>query len=491
MRLSRLVLPGVVALAACGSPQVEVAFVQMNDVYEIGFVSGDTSRLARVAGRTLALGDSVDAVIPVLAGDFLSPSALNTAQGDGEPLNGVQMVSVLNVLGLRYAAVGNHEFDLGEDVFRTRLAESDFPWLAANLSEEGGVAPLGGVVPWDTIRVSTRRGSFVIGILGVTMPVGADETWVDSSDPVEAAVAVFPEVERNSDVQLALTHVPYRVDQEIARRLPGLELIMGGHEHHAMKLEGGAGSPAITKADSNAETVWTHRIVHDLRSGETTVASTLDTMDARVGARRRVQTFVNEWYLRAAESFQALGFEPARLVADVEELDGLRASVRNGSTELTALIADAMRRCVSRPDVMSAFNSGSIRVDDIVGPGPLTEYDVLRILPFRNRILELDVSGAELRDFLDRGRSERARGTGAWLQLAGPVVGEPGAWLVRGAPIGEGRYRIVVPDFVANGGDGLGLRLTSPGVRLLADRGDMRLAVIGYLRGDPLPSVCD
>ena len=61
-----------------------------------------------------------------LGGDYLSPSAIGTAVVDGQPLAGRQMVDVLNHVGVDWAVLGNHEFDVSEAAFRARLAEEPF-----------------------------------------------------------------------------------------------------------------------------------------------------------------------------------------------------------------------------------------------------------------------------------------------------------------------------------------------------------------------------
>ena len=117
-----------------GDAVVEVTLLQINDVYEITPVEGGRSGgLARVATlRRRLLAENPD-TFTLLAGDFVSPSALGTAKVDGETLAGKQMVSVLNALGLDVATFGNHEFDVKEAQLRERLAESKFRWTSANV----------------------------------------------------------------------------------------------------------------------------------------------------------------------------------------------------------------------------------------------------------------------------------------------------------------------------------------------------------------------
>ncbi|CAF5088330.1 unnamed protein product, partial [Rotaria sp. Silwood1] len=66
---------------------------------------------------------------------------------NGSMLNGKQMIATLNVLGLDYATLGNHEFDLKEISLRRRLNESKFQWIATNVYEVNTTTPFHNVLP--------------------------------------------------------------------------------------------------------------------------------------------------------------------------------------------------------------------------------------------------------------------------------------------------------------------------------------------------------
>src|ERR1041384_6725645 len=97
--LSSIVLFAALAGGCASTPGpssrgvVEVTLLQLNDVYEIGPVEGGKSGgLARGATLGQRLLAETPNTFTLLAGDFVSPSALGTAQVDGQPLAGKQMV---------------------------------------------------------------------------------------------------------------------------------------------------------------------------------------------------------------------------------------------------------------------------------------------------------------------------------------------------------------------------------------------------------------
>ena len=144
--------------------------------------------------------------------------------------------------------------------------------------------------------------------------------------------------------------------------------------------------------------------------------------------------------------------------------------MRNGPTPLTALIADAMRH-EAHTD-MAVFNGGSIRIDDVLPPGAVTQYDVIRVLPFGGKILKATVTGALLSRMLDVGRNNA--GTGGYLQTVGiPEPIDPAA-----------RYTLAISDFLLTGAElNLGfLTRSNPDITDVTELRDIRMAVIDELR---------
>ena len=91
---------------------IEIQFLQLNDVYDIGPGQGDNlGGLARVATIRKELLAKNPNTYTVLAGDFISPSVVGTLKYEGKRIRGKQMVESLNALGLDWVVFGNHEFD--------------------------------------------------------------------------------------------------------------------------------------------------------------------------------------------------------------------------------------------------------------------------------------------------------------------------------------------------------------------------------------------
>ena len=150
---------------------VEITLLQFNDVYEIGPVEGGKSGgLARVATLRQRLLAENPNTFTVLAGDFVSPSALGTAKVDGQSLAGQQMVAVLNAVGLDLATFGNHEFDIKEASAPGPARRIALPLDLGQRDAGERRRPFPGVPPARrSLTAQGPGGSVRIGFVGVTL----------------------------------------------------------------------------------------------------------------------------------------------------------------------------------------------------------------------------------------------------------------------------------------------------------------------------------
>ncbi|MBA2744724.1 MAG: metallophosphoesterase, partial [Flavisolibacter sp.] len=238
--------------------KIEVVFLQVNDVYEIAPLSdgkeGGVARIATLKKQYLAQHPNT---FLVMAGDFLSPSIFHSLQYQGSLVRGKQMVESLNAAGLDIATFGNHEFDIREAELQSRLDESLFKWVSSNTHhiKEGRVWPFtqkGVVVPRTYIMnlVDADGTNARIGLISLTLPFNRAD-YVHYFDPLATAKEMYAVLKDSVDVVIALTHQSIESDIELARAIPDLAIIMGGHEHDNRFVK--EGNVYITKAHANAK----------------------------------------------------------------------------------------------------------------------------------------------------------------------------------------------------------------------------------------------
>jgi 5'-nucleotidase len=482
-RLAAVILvAALLAAPACRRAPAAVTILHLNDVYEIEpLAGGRVGGLARVATvRTGLLKNGP--VLTTLGGDYLSPSAIGTARIDGQPLAGRQMVDVLNGMGLDWATFGNHEFDLSESAFRQRMAEQKFKIVSSNVTDASGRL-FDGSVRSTVVPVRAGGRDLRIGLIGLTIN-STSKAWVKYLPPIDAARSEIAQLRASGpvDAVVALTHLSLAGDEALVAAVEDIDVVVGGHEHENWMLQRGPRLTPIVKADANVRTVAVVTLTFDRAGGRPTVMARLEPIDERVASDPLVEATAREWRTRAFDAFKAQGFSPEAVVATSPlPLDGRESTVRNESGLLTDIIAEAMRREVGQADA-AILNGGSVRIDDELPPGAVTEYDVIRILPFGGPVVNATFDGALLAQLLDIGLANA--GTGGYLQTAG-ITGVPGKWQVGGKPLDRThRYSVAITDFLLTGGEtNLGfLTRTNPGVRDVKEFRDIRQAFITEMK---------
>jgi 5'-nucleotidase len=155
------------------------------------------------------------------------------------------------------------------------------------------------------------------------------------------------------------------------------------------------------------------------------------------------------------------------------------------------IITKAMSAAAPQSAV-SLVNSGSLRLDDQL-TGNITQYDILRTMPFGGKILEADMTGELLERVLTTGRNNK--GVGGYLQLdRASYDASRQTWLINGKPLEKNKtYRVALSDYLLTGMEtNFGfLKPGAPGLVKIYEpdstnkgdvRNDIRMAVNVYLR---------
>lgn len=481
---------------------IDINFIQLNDVYEIAPMdNGKEGGIARVATLKKKYVRENRNSFLVMAGDFLSPSVYNSLKYKGESVRGKQMVEALNAAGLDLAIFGNHEFDIREAELQQRINESAFRWIASNAfhKKNGNIGPFSATgsgnvnnpFPKTLIKTVTDDDGTVarIGFMAITLPFNK-AAYVHYEDPLATAKQLYGQLKDSVDAVIAITHQAIEDDRVLAAEIPGLAFIMGGHEHD-QRFEK-IGEVHISKSLANARSAYVISLRINKKTKSSSVSHKLEFINEQVAADSVTDAVVTKWMNIANESYAALGFKPGTVVADkLAPLDGRETEVRSYPTNLCKLIVSSMQAAAPQADAV-ILNAGSIRVDDMLKM-PVTQYDILRTLPFGGSIKEVDMTGEMLVKVLEAG--VKNKGTGGFLHHNETLVYQNtgGTWSIGGTVINPSRtYRVALTDFLLTGGEAnLGfLKPGTAGIVKVYDAGDLntdpradiRKAVIRYLQ---------
>ncbi|MEQ8701988.1 MAG: bifunctional UDP-sugar hydrolase/5'-nucleotidase [Bauldia litoralis] len=471
----RLALLLLLVPVAGRAETTRITFLHVNDTYRIWPLRGlgGLTTLATLLKRERARAPNA---IFTHGGDLISPSLMSGLT------KGTHMIVLMNRLGLDVAVLGNHEFDFGVEILGKRVAESRFPWLGANVTGTDG-KPLAGLAPMWTRKV----GEVTVGLFGVVTP--QSHQYIRGNVPVRfqevvpaARAAVAALKARGATVLVALTHMEIGEDRALARALPGLHLILGGHDHIPItRIEG---HTLIFKAGSDAE--WLGVVDLDVvrNKGRTRVIPSWRLI-ANYGIKQDPAILaVGKRYEERLK--KTLG---GRIGTTSTPLDSTGAVVRSREAAIGNLIADAIR-ATAKADV-ALINGGGIRGNRRYPAGSvLTARNVLGELPFNNVVMVLAATGAQLRAALEHGLA--GIGEGRFPQVSGmrvtydprrPAGSRIVALTVGGQPVDAGKvYRLATNDFLADGGDGYALFKTLKRLVDAANGPAMTNAVIDFIR---------
>jgi 5'-nucleotidase len=476
--LTLILATSVPTQTAAPSGCVRITILQVNDVYQFMPVErGTQGGLARVSTlRKQIIKDSPNTLF-LFSGDTISPSV------ESIKYKGQQMIDAWNNIGLDYATLGNHEFDFGPDELLKRMKESRFQWIAANVLDKDGKS-FGGMPPF----VIREMDGIKLGIFGILLPATTTTSRpgpdVKILGACETAKRIVPQMRAaGAQIVVALTHLSMREDKELARCIPEIDLIVGGHEHTL--LQSLAGRTPIFKMTADARQLGRFDLTVDRATGK------LQSVDWEVIPVNDKIADDPEFAAIKEKYKETLATYNEMVGRTLVRLDARSEANRTGETNVGDFVADALREAVGAD--VALLNGGSIRADTIFEPGALSKHDVLAILPFGTEVVKIEVSGATLRRALEHGVSQSEAGAepGRFPQISGlrfsfdsrlPVGSRVKKVTIKGQPLDDKKtYTLATNVYLLGGGDGYDMfkgarQLTKQGAGL-ADSEILRKAI--------------
>lgn len=419
-------------------------------------------------------------VLVLNAGDNYQGSLFfQTYHGDAE-------TEFSNLIKFDAMTVGNHEFDDGEDGLMRLLDKAEFPVLGANVKPNAESKVGDKLKPYTVLEIGGKK----IGIVGV---VTTDTPEVASPGPNLAfeddVQAITEQVKALTDQGvnkiIALTHVGYVRDRDTIAKIPGVDVVVGGHSHTLLsntdpKAEGpyptmvdnpdGHKVPVVTAA-SYSKLLGDLVVTFDDAGNVKEAKGDPIALDNKIAEDPQVLARVKE----LGGPIEEL---KAKKVGDfTAAVDGSRETCRAQECAMGNLIADAiLDRTKDQGVTIAIQNGGGIRAS--IEGGEVTMGEVLTVLPFQNTVATFQLSGKDLMDSLEGGLSEIEEGKGKFPQVAGMRYTfdksvAPNQGRLKSAEVKDGdnwvaldpakTYTIVTNNFVRQGGDGY---------KIFADKGD-------------------
>jgi 5'-nucleotidase len=429
------------------------------------------------------------------AGDLIGASPLLSALFHDEPT-----IEAMNLIGLDYNAVGNHEFDEGvNELLRmqnggchpvdgcldgTGFNGADFQFLAANVRYKNNDKP---IFPPYKIR---SFGGAKVAIIGMTLEGTPDIVTaggiasVNFYDEADTVNALVPELKKKGiETIVVLVHeggfptggynecpgISGPIVDIVERTDAEVDLFITGHTHQAYNclIDG----RPVTSGSSFGRIVTDIDMTIDKVTGETIAVAVDNKIVTRDVPKDPAQTALIEHYnfFAAPLANRVIG----SITADIT-----RTANAAGESALGDVIADGQLADTAPADrggaVIAFMNPGGIRADlsynQISGgeqPGEVTYGEMFTVQPFGNNLVTMTLTGAQIETVLEQ-QFCNPSGTGmrvlqvstgfaySWsLSAACGDKVDPASIKINGTTVDPAAdYRVTVNSFLADGGDG-------------------------------------
>ncbi len=368
---------------------------------------------------------------------------------------GAAVTAAMNLMKYDALAVGNHDFDWGQDVLAQRSKEASFPFLATNLSETATGKLPAYLKPYIVKDVGIAK----VGILGVTNPQG--NTIVKATSvaglrfgPAAQVQPFLSELQRLADIIIVVAHIGSADAAQLARDVPGIDVIVAAHDHAPLQTARVEGKTTIVDAGAYTQYLGrleiivdpaTHKMKDAVRAGEimAIAASGAVKPDPEVAAIVEA---------RRAEAAKYTSRVVGTLKAD---LDNPRDENGIGN-----MIGDAFveyGKAQGWKTDVAFYNAAGVRAP--LKAGSVTYGQLYQVLPFENTIVNVDLTGEQLRGVLEDASGAAGRlqiGGGSWAyRFTNPAGSRVLEATIAGQPLDPKRvYHVATIDYLLLGGDG-------------------------------------
>lgn len=347
-----------------------------------------------------------------------------------------------NMIDVDAMVIGNHEFDFTLPVLEERIKEAEFPVLSANVFFKKTKNLI--AIPLSTIN---EGDEFTIGLIGITSKYTPRLT-----NPINVADLSFRDYEKSvkpylsdlkdTDMQIALTHMGVDADVKFAKKMRNFDAVIGGHDH----VKPGEYCRTVRKipvCQTPANGQYVGRLDFEIDGKKVKlINSELIALTDKIGKDGEAQALVSEYEKKVGKKYD---------VVIGHALDNFNP-VRGEETNIGDLISDALKWTV-KSDV-AFVNSGGIRAP--IKKGPITRKVVNEALPFDNYVVKMMIPGGKLQQILDLSAAGEG---GSFLQVSGisfKIAGGKATDIkINEEPLDPKKnYTVATLDFLANGGSG-------------------------------------
>lgn len=395
---------------------------------------------------------------------FLHSGDLNTGVPESDMLNAKPDIKVLSILGLDGMALGNHEFDKPLKVLKEQQKQAHFPFISSNVTYKDPKQEAS--VPYIVENIDGHN-ICIFALLTDDKTVFAARTLksIDVKDPYEAAKEVVKRFPKGCFV-IALSHLGISLtsketgDFKLAREVPEINIILGGHSHTELKKPIEYKDTLIVHSGSYAKGL--SRVDMEIDSDG------IDDYDYSYLRTDKIDDELAKTELPEIKETLAAALKMTSKYFDKKVGTNSSNLPPTGMYEKEVALGDFVTDAVMTKGKCDVAIAGPGGIRSGISEGPILIRDLYKTYPFDNKIVRVPVTMDKLVAILKEGYFNQARkDKKPFLQVAGMKIvvsdGEVTLKEIKGrAPIEGKRYTLCADDFLTGGGDGMSLLKDAP-----------------------------
>jgi 5'-nucleotidase / UDP-sugar diphosphatase len=448
----------VLILSLCGSApqQAEIVIVHTNDFHGhlVPFEDKAFVPPPETVGGAAYLATKVQELRRKYPQKVILLDAGDIAQGTplSNMVKGKPVIGYMNYLGYDAMTIGNHEFDWGISALETMACSIHFPLLCANIKDEKKGALLSFAKPYTIVE----REGMKIGIIGVTTPqtplmsFPRNVQGLTFGDPREAVLKYRDELGgQGIKVIGVLSHLGLEEDKILARDVPGLTFIIGGHSHTAVRRTEKINETVVVQAGCYGKYLGNLRLMLDRETGKVLFynaeAELIPIITAEISPDRNVESIIMPYIAKIKPAMD-------EIIGSAKEDILNEAPQGFVDTPMGSFITDTIRANFKAD--LAVYNTGGVRAP--LYRGSIRKGDVFNVLPFDNEAIALDLKGSQiaalLESLMDNPRFIQVSGMTFSFRRKTDGKVEFHDICIGGKPLEKDRtYRLATVDFIYHG----------------------------------------
>ena len=313
---------------------------------------------------------------------FLDGGDVMEGTAFGVIYNGAADFDAMNAAGYDAMVLGNHDFQCSLEQFYRNVWTPRFDILCANLLDVKTHKMI--LPPYRIYDVNGLK----VGLVGITTQMGKDgeasKGNFEITDPFETAKRFIPIVRRKADVVIVLSHLGD--DGKLAEEIPGIDVIVSAHSHTRLTEPNVINGVLIVQDYEKGGELGRLDLQLDNESGSYKIigqSNKLIPVTRDIPEDKATAKVVSKYYDPIAREYgRVIGRATATFYDD-----------RDRESTVSNLVCDAIREKAKTP--IAFYGYAGARADLLAGR--IKGWDIATVLPFKNKIVIVDVPGSKLK----------------------------------------------------------------------------------------------